>query len=317
MTEDLWDEMLTTALGHDTDLIATTSPREAVERELTAGGATRAADSLEIWRRATAGVDTEEGMRTTAHDLGAGTWDPPDGNSWLTWMAWYGERLREAVEDPATILSPGAVPQWPYPWKVRDSAAVSAGSLRHAVRVLTGRHREEVDAWLADPDAGGRLHLVGDVGAVVGQAVRRAPLLGRDVVASGVETTRAAVVLHRLDAGGTGPAWEVGAVHAAEPWEHPMALTWRRELPALTSFLGGWFNACDLADEPGWDEWWALGAEPVAFLDRVAAEVPRLLARSDLDLPAAVEALGCYAEPPHLRRWLGWLAWRIQRFDWS
>ncbi|MCI2237126.1 hypothetical protein MO973_40095 [Paenibacillus sp. TRM 82003] len=317
MTEDSWDELLTTALGHDMDLIATTSPREAVERELTAGGPPRAAASLALWRRATAGVTTEEAMRAVAHDLGAGTWDPPDGNSWLTWMAWYGERLREAAEDPATILSPGAVPEWPYPWRVRDSAAVSGDSLRHAVHVLTGRHREEVRDWLADPDAGSRLHLVGDVGAVVGQAVRRAPLLERGVVASGVVTTRAAVVLRRLDAGGGGPAWEVASVHAAEPWEHPMAVTWRRELPALTSFLGGWFNASDLAGEPGRDEWRALRTEPVAFLDRVAAEVPRLLARSDLDLPAAVEALGCYAEPPHLRRWLGWLAWRIQRFDWS
>ncbi|WP_432533765.1 hypothetical protein [Kineococcus arenarius] len=317
MTGHSNDEILSWALGHDMDLIATTSPREAIERELTAAGAAGAADSLALWERATAGVDTEEGMRTTAHDLRIDSWDPPDGNSWLTWMAWYGERLREAVQDPRTILSPGALPEWPYPWRVRDSAAVSGDSLRHAVRVLTGRHREELGAWLADPGAGGRLHLVGDVGAVVGQAVRRAPLLERDVVASGVETTRAAVVLRRLEAAEAGPAWEVAAVHAAEPWEHPMAVTWRRQLPALTSFLGGWFNASDLAGEPGWDEWRALRTEPVAFLDRVAAEVPRLLARSDLDLPAAVEALGCYAEPPHLRRWLGWLAWRIQRFDWG
>ncbi|WP_432502695.1 hypothetical protein [Kineococcus arenarius] len=317
MTGRSTDAILSWALGHDMDLIATTSPREAIERELTVAGAAGAADSLALWERATAGVDTEEGMRTTANNLGVGLWDPPDGNSWLAWMAWYGERLREAVEDPTTILSPDAVPEWPYPWKVRDSAAVSADSLRHAVRVLTARHREEVRDWLADPDAGTRLHLVGDVGALVGQAVRRAPLPGRDVVASGVETTRAAVVLRRLAAAEAGPAWEVAAVHAAEPWEHPSAASWRRELPALTSFLGGWFNAADLIDEPDWNERQALRAEPVAFLDRVAAEVPRLLARSDLDLPAAVEALGCYAEPPHLRRWLGWLAWRIQRFDWG
>ncbi|WP_337061751.1 hypothetical protein [Kineococcus sp. G2] len=317
MTDHPQDEVLFWALSHDMDLIATTSPREAIERELTAGGAERAAASLDRWERATAGVTTEERMRTVAHHLDIALWDPPDGNSWLAWMAWYGERLREAVEDPTTILSPGAVPEWPYPWKVRDSAAVSADSLRHAVRVLTARHREEVRDWLEDPDAGTRLHLVGDVGAVVGQAVRRAPLLRRDVVASGVETARAAVVLQRLEAADAAPAWEVAAVHAGEPWEHPSAASWRWELPALTSFLGGWFNAADLDDEPDWNERRALDAEPVAFLDRVAAEVPRLLARSDLELPAAVEALGCYAEPPHLRRWLGWLAWRIQRFDWS
>ncbi|WP_432483513.1 hypothetical protein [Kineococcus esterisolvens] len=317
MTDDLWDELLTTAVGVDADLLAATSPREAVERELSRSRPEDVARSLDVWRRATAGVSTEEGMRSVAHDLGAGTWDPPDGSSWLAWAAWYGERLRQAVDDPATILPRGAVPEWPYPWRVRDSAATSGSSLRRAVHVLVERHRDDVAAWLADPAAGTRLHLVGETGAVVGQVVRTVPLRSGRAVASGVRTTRAAVVLRRLDAGDAGPAHEVAAVHAAEPREDPRAAAWRRELPALTSFLGGWFNAADLDDEPGWDEQRALRSEPAAFLDRVAAEVPRLLARDEVELRAAVDALGCYAEPPHLRRWLEWTSWRIQRFDWG
>lgn len=316
MIDDLQDDVFFFSVGTDTDGRAT-SPREAVELHLSEGGPQQAAASLAVLREVTAGVGTEEGMRDVGDRLGSGTEDPPDGNSWLEWMAWYGERLQEAVEDPTTILSRGAVPEWPYPWRLRDGAAAGAGALRHAVRVLTERHREDVDAWLADPDAGTRLHLVGDVGADVGLAVRLAPLPSRGVVTSAVRTTRAAVVLRRLDAGDAGPAWEVAAAHPAEPWEHPAAPAWRRAWPALTSFLGGWFNAADLADEPDWNEWAALGAEAPAFLDRVADELPHLLARDEVALRAAVEALGCYAEPPHLRRWLGWTSWRIQRFDWS
>ncbi|NAZ88443.1 hypothetical protein [Kineococcus indalonis] len=310
------DDVFSSSVGTDTDGRAT-SPREAVELHLSLGGPQQAAASLAVLRQVTAGVSTEEAVRDVAHDLGAGTYDPPDGSSWLEWLAWYRERLQQAVDDPATILSPGALPEWPYPWRLRDGAAADGATLRRAARVLTDRHRHDVDAWLADPDAGTRLHLVGDVGADVGRAVRLAPLLRRGVVASAVRTTRAAVVLRRLDAGDAGPAAEVAAAHPAEPWEHPAAASWRRAWPALTSFLGGWFNAADLADEPDWNEWAALGAEAPAFLDRVADELPQLLARDEVELRAAVDALGCYAEPPHLRRWLGWTSWRIQRFDWS
>ena len=37
------------------------------------------------------------------------------------------------------------------------------------------------------------------------------------------------------------------------------------------------------------------------------------------DLPAAVLALGCSIgpAPAHLRRWLGWMAWRAAYFDWT
>ncbi|GAB3264491.1 hypothetical protein GCM10027586_20300 [Kineococcus gypseus] len=311
------DPVLSWAVGHDMDVLATTSPREAIERQLSRTAPETIVATLDLWRRATAGVVTEEAMCTVALNLGADSWDPPDGSSWLVWTAWYVERLREALEEPATVLPRGALPTWPYPWRVHDSAAGTAESLHRAARVLRELHRERERAWLADPAGGSRLHLAGDVGAVVGQLVLLDPEGDGRAVLDGVDSTRAAVVLHRLDAGDAGTTAEVHAVHATDPSEDPRAAGWRVRWPALVSFLGGWFNAADLADTPCYEEDEALIAEAPAFLDRVADELDGLLLLDDADLRAAVAALGCYAEPPHLRRWLGWTSWRIRRFDWA
>ena len=233
--------------------------------------------------------------------------DPPEGTSWLRWAEWVDERLTEAAERPETVLR-GVIDRFAiHSWR-RRSSVVPVGA--EAVLDRLGGPR-----WPAHDPSGGeapvRWYVTGDTGAPVGAALR---LDERGRPTSSTPTTWAGAVLQRT-AGGT--ACLVG-VHALEPDADPRAPRWRERWPALHALLGGWFSEAAFSRRDLWmQQRQMLSTEPAGVLARAVEEGGDLLTLGDADLRAAVLALGCIVELPHLRSWLQWMFWRVHRFDWT
>jgi len=307
------DPLLENSYGEGRDrMYDTLDDREALERQI-ADPEHDPATTLERWRSATRGALTDDEFSEQSYSLGINRWPPIEGTSWRQWGRWLEERLTEPAEHPETRLDPAALPAR-YTWRRRRSSGLSDSGATQLADQVAADHRSALDAWAASPEERGhRLHLLLDARGVVGRIDRLsdAPSSRDQHVVSSTETTTVAVcVVRTADA-----TWSITAVHPTEP-DSTAAQRLRERWPALASALGGWFGD-DPRLFPGRRQRDLLFDESPAFLDRVADEGDELLTLDDAGLHAAVVALGCFVEPPHLRLWLTWMFWRIRTFDWS
>lgn len=311
------DPIIEESFGEDRDIVYTSlDDREALERQIAAPDHD-AGLTLGRWRAAVPPDATEEDIRDAINSLGANVWQPLEGTSWRRWATWFENRLQEAVNDPETVLPAEHLPG-DYTWRRRSTTRLDADAADRWAREALQFHAPRIDDWLAaDADGGVHLYLLLDTRQVVGEVsdLEDADAYGHQRVVRARSSTRVGVRLSRsLTGNGMHPF--VRGVHVAEPVDDPRAASWRAAWPTLTAVLGGCFS--DTYQLTPWtDQRRMLFAEPSAVLDRLAAEGDELLALGDDDLRAAVVALGCFVEPPHLRLWLTWMFWRIRTFDWS
>ena len=308
------DPLLEESYGEGRDLLYDSlDDREALERQI-ADPAHDPARTLERWRAATSGAVTNEEFSEQAYPLGINRWPPIEGTSWRRWGQWLEERLSQAAAHPETRLDPAALPAR-YSWRRRRGSRLSEVAAARLADRAIAVHRSALDAWAAAaPEEGGhRLCLLLETAEVVGRIDTLSDATSsrdQEVVSSTATTTVAVRVVRTADAG-----WSVDGVHPTDP-ETASGSRLRARWPALASALGGCFG-----DDPRLFPWRRqrdlLFTEPPAFLDRLAAEGDELLTLDDADLHAAVVALGCFVEPPHLRLWLTWMFWRIRTFDWN
>ncbi|WP_432519968.1 hypothetical protein [Kineococcus sp. SYSU DK006] len=282
-------------------------PREALERGI-ARAARRGvlARERDHWREVLAAAEAADDYAAAVRRLGhVNRQDPPDGTSWRQWARWVDLRMTEAVDDPATLVHDlDDDPGW---WSCGGSLDIAPERARELLR----ERGEQAPA--AGP--GRRAHLVGDVGRVVGEVVLLDP---HGVERARVPTSRVGVVLERESPGA--PGWVLVGAHPAAPEEDARAAARRERWPVLAGALGGWFSSAALERvHPDLSQHRMMAGEDARFRARLAAELGELLALGDADLPAAVLALGCSIgpAPAHLRRWLGWMAWRATYFDWA
>jgi len=311
------DPIIEESYGEDRDIAYTTlDNREALERQL-ADDRHDITTTLTRWRDALADVTTEFGIRDALNRMGANRSNPIEGASWQRWATWFEARLQEAVEHPDTVLPDGHLPD-DYTWRRRRTTRLD---LRTTDRLAQEALREQaayVEAWLAaDERSGVQLYLLHETSDVNGEVedLADADLYGRQQVLASRPSRRVGIRISRsFDGDGMRPV--VRGVHVAEPVDDLRAAGWRKRWPLLTAALGGYFS--DTHQLMPWtDQRRMLFTESPAFLDRLAAEGDELLTLDDADLHAAVVALGCFVEPPHLRLWLTWMFWRIRTFDWS
>ena len=281
-------------------------PREAIERGIEDAARWGVLErERDRWREVLAAAEAADDYAAAVRRLGhVNRQDPPDGTSWRQWARWVDLRMTEAVDDPATLVHDlDDDPGW---WSCGGFLDVPP---EQAWELL--RERGE-GAPAAGP--GRRAHLVGDAGRVVGEVALLDPL---GVERARVPTSRLGVVLERAS---PGAGWALVGAHPAAPEEDARAAAWRARWPVLAGALGGWFSSAALERvHPDLSQHRMMAEEGAEFRARLAAEVAELLALGGADLPAAVIALGCSIgpAPAHLRRWLGWMAWRATYFDWT
>jgi len=311
------DPIIEESYGTDRDAVYTSlDDREALERQL-AKPKHSPALTLRRWREATSEEKTEDAIREAMNTLGANIWEPVEGTSWQRWAAWFEARLLEAATSPGTVLPSRQLPDR-YTWRRRSTTPVVSTDEKLLLRFAMQVHGARIDRWLtAGPTAGLQLHLLLDNGEELGEIrdLTDEDMYGDQDITASRSSSRVGLRLSRTLAG-DGRKALVRGVHIAEPVDDPRAEAWRTRWPALNAALGGYFSDSDRLS-PWHDQRRMLFGESPAFLDRLAAEGDELLTLDDADLHAAVVALGCFVEPPHLRLWLAWMFWRIRTFDWS
>ncbi|NIZ90058.1 hypothetical protein [Kineococcus rubinsiae] len=311
------DPIIEESFGEDRDIVYTSlDDREALERQIAAPNHD-AGLTLGRWRAAVDATSSEEDIRNAINSLGANVWQPLEGTSWRRWATWFENRLQEAVDHPDTVLPSEHLPDH-YTWRRRTTTRLDPDAADRWAREASRVDVRRIEDWLAaDADGGVHLYLLYDTGQVVGEVsdLEERDTYGHQLVVRSRSSTRVGVRLSRsLTGNGMHPF--VRGVHVAEPVDDPRAASWRAAWPTLTAVLGGCFS--DTYQLTPWtDQRRMLFAEPAAVLDRLAAEGDELLRLDDDDLHAAVVALGCFVEPPHLRLWLTWMFWRIRTFDWN
>jgi hypothetical protein len=286
-------------------------PREALEHALRSNPDGRQADLVE-WQDA---VATAEGDADRALDrLGVNFVNPLEGDDWWPWLRWVGSRLAEVRDDPSSLAPPLSVS---YAWLRRGSSFTDESAERRAVESVLARNGDAIRAWsdAAHPTTT-RLRLVADVGEEVGEATRFSDDPFDTDVVEAADSRTAAVVLGRTQ---VGRRFEVLGADVVDPGEGVDQAATRAAYPTLHAVLGGWFRGEDLEEpEPWYVQRTMLETEDDTVLAAVAAEGRQLLdSVDDPQLDRAVEALGCYVQPPHLRLWLTWMCWRIETFDWK
>lgn len=321
--------------GEDGDLLWH-DPREAVEA-LLESNPDQWVSTLAALRQRLAGVEDEHTAGGRLRHV-VGMIAPPEGTSWLRWAAWYEHRLEEAIADPTTVLSQGTLNTSTR--KHRKAAWVEGADRDAAAQAVVEQHRDEVAEWSARQNGSRRLHLVGSVGAGVGQLevlrqVRDPPVPPEVIEASApserfalrvrpwrtvvdrTPTDRLAVVLERTDNG-----HGVLGAHPAEVSTGAGDTGARTRWPVLRSILGGYFHHG--FHGPAWTveyAWHAqetcLHSEPGEVLHQAAGEIDQVLRLPDPELVATLDAFGFYLTPPSPRLWLEWMAWRIRSFDWK
>ncbi|NAZ76501.1 hypothetical protein GTQ99_13910 [Kineococcus sp. T13] len=282
-------------------------PREALERGIEEAAHRGVLErERDRWREVLAAAEAADDYADVLFRLGhVNRQAPPDGTSWRQWARWVDERMTEAVDDPATVVHDlDEDTGW---WR-------SGGSLHVPPEQAWALLRERgLRAPVTGP--GRRAHLAGDVGRVVGEVALLDP---HGVERARVPTSRVEVVLERAAPGAAG--WALVGAAPAAPEEDARAAGLRARWPVLASALGGWFSAAALQRvHPASAHHRMMTAEDAGFRARLAAEIGELLTLGGTELTAAVLAVGCSIEPApaHLRRWLGWMAWRATYFDWA
>ena len=268
---------------------------------------------LDEWLRLKGGARSEDDFR----DFGIRRLDlpwvePPEGTSFRRWAEWAESRLVEALERPETLPPLGYLPFSP---RLRRAGEFRDDTARQLlVQELVLVHEDRVRRWLEDPDAGLRLHLSGDVGWRVGDAL---VVQGQhEEVLRRRPTTRGSVTLKRTDARGR-PDLHAAAAAPVDPREPAGAEEVRARWPQLEQVLGGYFGQHGARWQYPWGVQRALLVDDQpAFLAVVQDQLAELLALADDDLDVALRALGCYVEPPDPRGWLERMRWRMGAFDW-
>jgi len=311
------DPVIEESYGTDRDIVYTSlDPREALERQL--------ADvdhspelTLRRWGEATSGATTDAEIRIAFNALGGNLWDPVEGTSWRHWAEWFHRRLREAVTTPGTVLSDQQLPDQ-YTWRRRSTTPLALTDEELLMYLAMQAHGTRIDHWLAaGPATGRRLYLLLESDDELGEVsdLTDEDMYGDQDIITSRTSGRVGLRLSRTLTS-DGMRALVQGLHIAEPVDDPRAEAWRRRWPALSAALGGYFSDGPHLD-PDPQQRLMLFTESPAFLDRLAAEGDELLTLDDAALHAAVVALGCFVEPPHLRLWLTWMFWRIRTFDWS
>lgn len=264
-------------------------------------------------------LDPSDAARQIRRRLDVNFSEPLEGNDWRAWFGWVEGRLAEVAADPGTVHPEVDQPVY-YPWRLRRSRFTGATAKRQAVEEVLARAGDEVRSWVASPTpAPTRLRVVGEVAAEVGESAEMSwdPYDRFSTGVSSVVASRVVGVVLRAGAGDGG--FEVLGADIADPGGEPSARAVRDGFPLLHAVLGGWFGDEQLREQHPWDaQRTMLETEDDEVLDAFAAQLRELLDGSDdEELELAVEALGCFVEPTHLRLWLTWMAWRIETFDWK
>ncbi len=239
----------------------------------------------------------------------------PAGRDVRAFLEYLLRRIDEAVADPPAAR-PGAVgaPDEGLVWGegvLHRSRFTDRATAELATRGVLRHHETRFRSWAADPGGTPRLHLVTDLGRVIG-SYRGVDGEGRLV--GEPEAATVCAVLLRLDAGTGRPV-----VVTAYP-EPDAAPATRERYPDLVGLFGGHFGQDVRAvDQDSWsaerrfhsDSDPAVIARAVAQLDRLLADHP-----TDQALRAAVHDLGSCLNPVDLRRWVVGLLRRATDLDW-
>jgi hypothetical protein len=287
-------------------------PREALEAVL-ADRPEDAAENLSTWRQARAAVGGADQVRIFRR-LGVNLAQPLEGVTWGPWTDWIGLRFAEVAADPAT-LEPDALQPLDYAWRRRRSSFPDDAARRRAVELVLTRRAEDLQAWLDEGSTGTtRLRLAVETGERVGEVAHLSDERDDPTPESVTAGTGAGVLVRRgPEAGG----YEVVGADVVEP-DDPAAAGTRERFPLVHALLGGWFGSEELEHLHPWQaQQLMLQTEDDGVLAEFAGQLRQLLTADEEGLAAAVEASGCYVQPPHLRLWLTWMAWRIETFDWK
>ncbi|PPK93725.1 hypothetical protein CLV92_1091 [Kineococcus xinjiangensis] len=286
-------------------------PREAFECGLAAVQDLPAC--LEQWHEVKRNAQSEEEHAAFCLRLGLQWVESPEGLSHRRWVEWAESRLEEAISNPRTMLPRNS--QTFYPHLKRSGEFHDETAEKLLIQELMERHEEKVARWLERPDSGLRLHLTGDVGWRIGDALEH-DARGEEVIRR-IPTSRGVVVLKRTDAWGN-PDLHALAAYPVAPEEPEGAETHRTRWPQLEQVFGGYFGR----DGARWQYPWGvqralLMDESQAFLSLVRAQLDELLQLPDGSFQTALISLGCYVEPPHVRQWVERIRWRMDTFDWQ
>jgi hypothetical protein len=229
----------------------------------------------------------------------------PDGPTYREFLKGILARVRQALDDPASIPDPGpeertkTIPRMTWYLTKENGDRVATDVLR--------AHERQLRAWAEDPGGWWRQqYYVPDLGYQTGAFLSCMgqeygdPVFGATVVMRRDHETGQPFIMHTYP-------------------EITMATDVRQELPDLCHLFGGYFGlGCN--DEGGplttQHNFQSSTKEPAR--GRVRQQLDVLLTQEDDDaLRLAVEHLGGYMAPVAMRAWIQRLRWRMDAFDWS
>lgn len=228
----------------------------------------------------------------------------PDGTGYRDFLVTTLERVRQALDDPSSIPDPGDEREDLRPPRVSRFVDLETGNT--ASTIVLRVHEPQLRAWADEPGGWWRQHFyVPDAGMTTGYVIHQDDREHRHDV-------RGAVVVMKRDHE-TGQPFVLTAYPEIE-----LPTAQRAELPDLPHVLGGYLGQ-DCFDEGGplvcQHNFQATTGEPAR--SQVRTQLDSLLTQNDDDLREAVEALGCYVLPRHVRAYMMRMRWRLDAFDWS
>ncbi|MFZ0157521.1 MAG: contact-dependent growth inhibition system immunity protein [Kineosporiaceae bacterium] len=239
----------------------------------------------------------------------------PAGRDARTFLEYLLRRLDEAISDPRPAdLDGGGSGDEGLVWGegvLHRSRFSDRAAAELATRDVLRANENHFRAWAADPQGTPRLHLVADLGRVVGTC---RGVDGNGRIAGEPTPVTACAVLMRLDA-------DTGRPVVVTSYPEPsVSETTRRRYPDLTGLFGGFFGQdLRVVDHDFWsaERHFHVTTAPTVVA-RAVDQLGRLLTDQPTEqaLRAAVHDLGSCLNPADMRRWVSGLLLRATDLEW-
>lgn len=249
--------------------------------------------------------------------------DPlPEGLTWRAWLTWLLERANVALVAPGSIPRLTAEERHPRLWRhTRQSRYLRDGMADRLVELVTQKHAEEIDAWIAGTHWQGwnRVHLsanlsdhVEELGGPGATAIgESAPLVDGQLDVERAEPVVHGVVV--LNHGAVSGAYEAYEAHP----EIQLDMALRQTYPDLCHWFGG-FQSMH-GTYPSVETYAANRSTSDPARSKVRDQLTLLLMQDDAAIHDVLVATGSYTAPsgPLARHWVDRQLWRLDAWDWS